>query len=132
MRSMFLRCLISGSRARLALLPALTLLFAALPGARAVVHAQQPIQLFLSAVDAEAKPVMDLRVEEVEIQTDGLTCPTTRFETIDWPTKLTVMVDNSPVFNDSLRQLRESLRAFFAAIPPTMEVTLLSTAPAPC
>ena len=60
-----------------------------------------------------------------------MTCPTTRFESIDWPTKLTVMVDNSPVFNDSLRQLRESLRAFFGAIPPSMEVTLISTAPAP-
>ena len=131
MRSTFLRCPINDSRARRALLTALTLLLTALPGARAVVHAQQPIQWFLSAVDGEAKPVTDLRAEEVEIQTDGLTCPTTRFEIIDWPTKLTVMVDNSPVFNDSLRQLRESLRAFFAAIPPTMEVTLLSTAPAP-
>jgi hypothetical protein len=94
-------------------------------------HAQQPIQIFLSAVDAEAKPVVDLREEEIDIQVDGAACPIARFEAINWPTKLTVMVDNSPVFNDSLRQLRESLRAFFNAIPPSMEVSLISTAPAP-
>jgi len=94
-------------------------------------HAQQPIQIFLSAVDADEKPVVDLKEEEIDIQVDGAACPVARFEAINWPTKLTVMVDNSPVFNDSLRQLRESLRAFFKAIPPTMEVSLVSTAPAP-
>ena len=41
------------------------------------------------------------------------------------------MVDNSPVFNDSLRQLREALRAFVMALPTDIEVTLISTAPAP-
>jgi hypothetical protein len=104
---------------------------AGLPAGGAVVHAQQPIQLFLSAVDADAKPITDLKAEEVEVQVDGAACPTTRFEAIDWPTKVTVMVDNSPVFNDSLRQLREALRAFFNVLPPSMEVTLISTAPAP-
>ncbi len=94
-------------------------------------RAQQPIQIFLSAVDADEKPVVDLKEEEIDIQVDGAACPIARFEAINWPTKLTVMVDNSPVFNDSLRQLRESLRAFFKAIPPTMEVSLVSTAPAP-
>src|SRR4029450_4916971 len=86
-------------------------------------HAQQPIQIFLSAVDADAKPVVDLKEEEIDIQVDGAACPIARFEAINWPTKLTVMVDNSPVFNASLRQLRESLRAFFNAIPPSMEVS---------
>jgi hypothetical protein len=97
----------------------------------ATVHAQQPLQIFMSAVDADEKPVTDLRAEEIDIQVDGMPCPTTRFEAIDWPTKLTVMVDNSPIFNDSLRQLRESLRAFFNALPVGMEVSLLSTSPAP-
>ena len=82
-------------------------------------------------MDVDAKPVVDLKEEEIDIQVDGAACPIARFEAINWPTKLTVMVDNSPVFNDSLRQLRESLRAFFNAIPPSMEVSLISTAPAP-
>ena len=131
MRSTYLRSRISSSAARR--VPALALaawLAGSAPGG-VVVHAQQPIQLFLSAVDSDEKPVTDLKEEEVEIQTDGAACQTTRFEVINWPTKLTVMVDNSPVFNDSLRQLRESLRNFFNALPPSMEISLLSTAPAP-
>ena len=125
MRSTYLRC----RRTRLALAASLAGVFVLAFGTPT--HAQQPIQIFLSAVDADAKPVVDLKEEEIDIQVDGAACPIARFEAINWPTKLTVMVDNSPVFNDSLRQLRESLRAFFNAIPPSMEVSLISTAPAP-
>src|SRR5204862_4952839 len=109
----------------------LTASLAGLPVGGAVVHAQQPIQLFLSAVDNDGKPVTDLKAEEVSIQVDGADCSTTRFEAIDWPTKLTVMVDNSPVFNDALRQLREALRACVTVLPKDIEISLLSTAPAP-
>ena len=131
MRSMYLRCRTSGSATLRALALALAASLAGLPLGGTVVHAQQPIQLFLSAVDNDGKPVTDLKEEEVTIQVDGATCTTTRFESINWPTRLTVMVDNSPVFNDSLRQLREALRAFVTALPTDIEVSLLSTAPAP-
>ena len=105
MRFMYLRCRTSGSTALRTIALVLTASLASLPVGEAVVHAQQPIQLFLSAVDNDGKPVTDLKAEEVLIQVDGADCMTTRFEAIDWPTKLTVMVDNSPVFNDALRQL---------------------------
>jgi hypothetical protein len=126
-----LRCRTSGSATLRAVAFVLAASLAGLPVGEAVVHAQQPIQLFLSAVDDDGKPVTDLKAEEVLIQVDGADCMTTRFEAIDWPTKLTVMVDNSPVFNDALRQLREALRAFVTALPTDIEVSLLSTAPAP-
>ena len=130
MRSMYLRCRTGSTTARpLAFVLAAAL--AGLPVGETVVHAQKPIQLFLSAVDNAGKPVTDLKSEEVLIQTDGADCATTRFEAIDWPTHLTVMVDNSPVFNDSLRQLREALREFVKALPTDVDISLLSTAPAP-
>lgn len=97
----------------------------------APVHAQQSIQLFLSAVDGDGKPVTDLRAEDVAISVDGSVCTQTRFEEINWPVKLTLMVDNGPVHNDALRQLREALRLFIAELPTDMEVTLVSTDPAP-
>ena len=131
MRFMYLRCRTSGSTTRRALALALAASLAGLPAGGLVVHAQQPIQIFLSAVDNDGKPVTDLKAEEVTIQVDGGECSTTRFEAIDWPTKLTIMVDNSPVFNDALRQLREALRAFVTALPTDIEVSLISTAPAP-
>jgi hypothetical protein len=127
---MYLRCRTSG-KAQRALALALAASLAGLPLGGTVVQAQQPIQLFLSAVDNDGNPVTDLKAEEVTIQVDGADCVPTRFEAIDWPTKLTIMVDNSPVFNDALRQLREALRAFVTALPTDIEVSLISTAPAP-
>jgi hypothetical protein len=120
MRSTSLLCRISASLALagvLALAPAL--------------GAQQFIQVFLSAVDGDGNPVTDLRAEEVSILVDGSVCKLTKFDEITWPVKLTLMVDNGPVHNDALRQLREALRLFFAELPTDMEVTIVSTDPAP-
>src|SRR5256885_17067502 len=97
----------------------------------ASLHAQQSIQLFLSAVDGDGKPVTDLRAEDVAISVDGSVCRQTRFEEINWPVKLTLMVDNGPVHNDALRQLRDALRKFIAELPTDMEVTVVSIDPAP-
>jgi hypothetical protein len=94
-------------------------------------HAQQPIQVFFSAVDADGMPVTDLRAEDITVQVDGSVCKPTRFEEINWPVKLHLMVDNGPVHNDALRQLREALRLFLKELPTDMEVTIVSTDPAP-
>ena len=95
------------------------------------VRGQQAIQVFLSAVDETGKPVTDLRAEDVTIQVDGSVCKTTRFEEINWPVKLQLMIDNGPVHNDALRQLRGALRLFLAELPADMEVTIVSFDPAP-
>ena len=94
-------------------------------------HAQQALQIFLSAVDGDGKAVSDLRTEDVAITVDGSPCKTTKFEEINWPVKLTLMVDNGPVHNDALRQLREALRLFIAELPTDMEVSIISTDPQP-
>ena len=107
---------------------------AALAGVLALspaLHAQQAIQIFLSAVDGAGKPVTDLRAEEVDVQADGSACKMTKFEAVDWPTRLTLMVDNGPVHTDALRQLREALRLFVAELPTDMDVSLVSFDPAP-
>lgn len=120
MRGTSLLCRISGSLALvgiLALTPAL--------------RAQQAIQVFLSAVDGDGKPITDLRAEDIQIQTDGSPCRVAKFEEINWPVKLTLMVDNGPVHTDALRQLRDALRKFLAELPTDMEITVVSTDPAP-
>jgi hypothetical protein len=96
-----------------------------------VVRAQQSIQVFFSAVDDGGKPVTDLKAEELNIQVDGAACKTSKFEEINWPAKLTLMVDNGPVHSDALRQLREALRLFVAELPTDMEVSVVSIDPAP-
>src|SRR5215467_164666 len=120
MRCTSLLCRISASAA-------LACVLAAAPA----LHAQQAIQVFLSAVDSSGKPVTDMRAEDINIMVDGSLCKTTKFDTIDWPVKLTLMVDNGPVHTDALRQLREALRLFIAELPTDMEVSLISIDPAP-
>jgi len=112
----------------------LAVAFAAVPAlipSLGIVSAQQSIQVFLSAVDGDGKPVTDLRAEDVNILVDGAVCKTTKFDAIDWPVKLTLMVDNGPVHNDALRQLREALRLFVAELPTDLEVSVISIDPAP-
>ena len=131
MRCTSLLCRISVSRST-ALTASVALaaaLFAALFAAPAL--AQQPIQIFLSAGDGDGKPVTDLRAEDVTIMVDGAACRTTKFDEINWPVKLQLMVDNGPVHSDALRQLREALRLFINELPTDMEVTLVSIDPAP-
>jgi len=131
MKSMFLRCRISGRRARFSFASLLAVLLALLAGGAPALRAQQAIQVFMSAVDNDGKPITDLKAEDVSIQTDGAECKTTKFEAIDWPVKLQLLVDNGPVHTDALRQMREALRLFIKELPTDMEVTLVSFSPAP-
>ena len=100
------------------------------PGGRAV-HAQQPYQVFISVLDAAFEPVTDLEAKEVSVQLDGLECASPQIEAIEWPMKLTVLVDNGPGYTDSLAQLRTGLRAFFNEAPEGVETSLISIAPQP-
>jgi hypothetical protein len=123
-----LRCRINGSCARFTFASLVALLLAL---AMSPLHAQQAIQVFMSAVDNEGKPITDLKAEDITIQTDGSECKTSKFESIEWPVKLQLLIDNGPVHTDALRQLREALRLFIKELPTDMEVTLVSFSPAP-
>jgi hypothetical protein len=128
---MFSRCRISGRRARFVFAPAFAALLAFLFASAPTLRAQQFIQVYMSAVDNDGKPITDLKAEDVSIQTDGTECKTTKFEAIDWPVKLQLLIDNGPVHTDALRQMREALRLFIKELPTDMEVTLVSFSPAP-
>jgi hypothetical protein len=128
MRFTSLRCRINGSCARSTFASLVALLLAL---AMSPLHAQQAIQVFMSAVDNDGKPITDLKAEDIAIQTDGDECKTVKFESIEWPVKLQLLVDNGPVHTDALRQLREALRLFIKELPTDMEVTLVSFSPAP-
>ena len=83
MRFTSMRCRISGKRARLIVGASVALLVAFLIAAGSPLRAQQAIQVYMSAVDGEGKPITDLKAEDVAIQTDGTECKTTKFEAIE-------------------------------------------------
>ncbi len=101
------------------------------PVGRGILQAQDEHQIFLSLVDRSGAPVTDLALDEVTIQEDGQPRDTLRIEPVDWPTKLTVLVDNSQATSNALVQLREGLRGLFEELPAGVEMSLLTLAPQP-
>jgi hypothetical protein len=101
------------------------------PHLAATLQAQQTQQLFLSLVDPSGASVTDLRQEEVTVLEDGMKRETVKLEPIDWPVKLTVLVDNGAFVNTSLVQLRNGLRAFFEKLPDGLEMSLVTLNPQP-
>jgi hypothetical protein len=107
------------------------LAFAAALTLGAAAAAQSPPKLFLSLTDASGLPITDLRPTDVSLRQGESTCVWVRLTPVKWPTKLTVLVDNGLKTSDSIADLRSSLRAFFAVIPPGIEMSLITTAPQP-
>src|SRR2546422_843515 len=102
-----------------------------LPDAGARVEAQQPLQVFLSAVDSIGQPVTDLTASDMSLILDGAACPGIKIDPINWPMKLTVLIDNGDVMVNALTSLREGLHSFFAQIPDDVETSLLTYSPLP-
>lgn len=91
----------------------------------------QERQIFMSVVDRSGEPVTDLQLDEVRVVEDGESRDVLRLERIDWPMKLTVLVDNGPAFRGALLHIRNGLRSMFEALPAGIEIELLTLAPQP-
>jgi hypothetical protein len=93
----------------------------------APLSAQKQGQLFLSLTSPDGKRVEGLTPDEVTITEDGTACKTLKVETIDWPTKLQVLVDNGRSNTDPINPLRDGLKEFFAQIPDGVELSMYVT-----
>jgi len=91
----------------------------------------QTFQFFISAVDATGAPVMDLQPEDVVMTEDGVRQQVVRVEPHPVPMKLTIAVDNSPDSAEAVVHYRSGLQGLIEALPPGVEVTLISTSPQP-
>jgi hypothetical protein len=94
-------------------------------------QAQALPTIFARVTDAVGAPIEDLRPDELVVTEDGVQRVTVTVEPVDWPVKLTVLVDNSRAMAQPLGQVREGLRDLLAALPEDLAVELLTTAPQP-
>jgi hypothetical protein len=99
--------------------------------AAVTVVGQQQFQFIVSATDAEQKPITDLKAEEVLMSENGVANKIIKLEPFRVPVKLTITVDNGPQSRDALAHYRTGLTGLVKALPPEVEVTLISTAPQP-
>jgi hypothetical protein len=91
----------------------------------------QEFTFAVSATDASGAQVTDLRAEDVIMSEDGESQPVIKVEPLSLPMKLTIAVDNGIDSNDALPHYRTGLTGLVQALPPDVEVTLITTSPQP-
>jgi len=105
---------------------------AALLGWMASVQAQQEFTFFASIVDVTGAPVASLEPADLRVSENGADATVLKVEPVHWPTKLQILVDNGSGLGASeIIHLRNGLRGLIEALPPGVEVTLVTTAPQP-
>ena len=95
------------------------------------IEAQEQFTFFLSATGQPGEPVTDLRPEDIVVAEDGRPATVVNMVPVAWPVKVTVLVDNGFETGALLTPYRNGLKAFFTALPPGVEASLLTLAPQP-
>jgi hypothetical protein len=97
------------------------------------VSAQTPqvFQFVVSATNADGVPVSDLGVDDIVMSENGERQKVVKVEPAAIPIKLTIAVDNGLESADAIAHYRTGLKGLVEALPPGMEVTLITTAPQP-
>ena len=95
------------------------------------VLAQGSRQIFLSVLDAAGAPIADLTAADVTVLEGDAEGKTVKVEPINWPMKVTVLVDNGTKSNEYLPNLRTGLKGLLEALPKGAEGQLVSLAPQP-
>jgi hypothetical protein len=93
--------------------------------------AQTQFQFMISATDAQGVPVTDVTPADVLMTENGTPNDIVKVEPFKMPVKLTIAVDNGPTSNDALAHYRTGLTEMVKALPPEIEITLITTAPQP-
>jgi hypothetical protein len=94
-------------------------------------HAQERRQVFVSVMETTGVPVLDLKASDVKVFENSVPATVADVEPVDWPMRLTVLIDNGLKSPDYLPSLRIGLRNFFNEIPDGVEVSMLTLAPQP-
>ena len=88
-------------------------------------------QFVIAVSDKLGQPVADLRRDEVLMSENGVAHEIVKVEAFPVPVRLTVAVDNGPLSGDALGHYRTGLTGLVKALPPDVEVTLITTSPQP-
>ena len=95
-------------------------------------YAQRQLTLMATVTDPGGGEVADLTPGDVRFAENGTAGKALKIEAIDSVPKLQVLIDNGiGISADSLTDLRNGVRGLIEALPLTLEVTLVTTAPQP-
>lgn len=95
-------------------------------------RAQRQLQVFVSVVDAKGAPATSIDPGDIRLLENDVEAKVTKVEPVNWPIKLQLLVDNGAgLGNGNINQLRTGINGLLDALPPNLEVTIVSTAPQP-
>jgi hypothetical protein len=109
----------------------LCVLGALLLGAATAAEAQQQFDLFATLVDATGASPATLQATDVRVMENGVEGKVLKIEPIQRRVTVQLLLDNGAGLGASLSDLRTGVRGFIEALPPEVEVTLVTTAPQP-
>jgi len=96
------------------------------------VSAQKQIQLIATVSDPSGTELTTIAPSDVRVSEDGAAATVTKVEAITRVPKVQILVDNGiGMPAASLNDLRTAVRALLEALPPNLEVTIVTTAPNP-
>ena len=96
------------------------------------VHAQQnQFQVFIAAADASGMPVTDLKAEDISFAEAGMPGKVAKIEPHKVPLKVVISLDNGKESTRALEIYRKALNGFVDALPPDVEVSLITTGGSP-
>lgn len=87
----------------------------------------QEQSLFVAYTDSEGEPVTDMEAKNIIIQWDEIDCEIIEVEPINWPLRVTVLVDTGTEAGSRLAHMRNGLESFLNILPPGIEVAIAST-----
>jgi len=88
----------------------------------------QARQAWVRVTDRTGAPIKGLSAGQFTIIEDGVRYPVAKAEVMEWPTHLTVLVDNGGKTGDYMLNLRNGIRNLFAEVAGAVETSLLSLA----
>ena len=96
------------------------------------IHAQKQFSLIASIVDATGAPVAALEPADLRVMENGVQAKVVNVEPMEWPTKVQLLLDNGIGLGaTNINQLKNGVVGLLDALPPGVEVTIVSTAPQP-
>ena len=91
----------------------------------------EEFQFIIAVSDAQGRPVTDIQRTEILLLDNGTEHEIVKIEPFRVPVTLTIAVDNGPASREALAHYRSGLAGLVKALPPDVEVTLITTSPQP-
>jgi len=96
------------------------------------VRAQQQFTIYASILDRTGAPVTSIEPADLRVKEHGSEASVLKVEPINWPTKLQILIDNGVgIGGANFINLRNGVSGLIDALPPGIEVTVVTTAPQP-